>query len=354
MTANTTLDSLAYAQGQPQTSALFKQSHDDFQVAEHLGFTPSGAGEHLFCYIEKQGQNTEEVIQAMAKHLQISPRDVGHAGLKDKIGKTQQWLSFYLPGKGAAQGFFPAEDHQAWQENPLFQGKILQQTRHDRKLKVGALKGNFFTLVLRQIIGDHSDLEQRLLQVQSQGFPNYFGEQRFGRHGNNLVQATAWFKGEKKVRPHHQGLLISAVRSAVFNAILSNRIAAGHWNQFLSGEVLNLQGTSRTFVADDDPLLSQRLAEGDIHLTGLLPGIGDWQSQSQVLALEKSICQDFEGWMAGLARHQVTAGRRPLRVLPQNLSWKWQDNDLKLKFYLPAGAYATAMLRELVQIRPLS
>jgi tRNA pseudouridine13 synthase len=41
--------------------------------------------------------------------------------------------------------------------------------------------------------------------------------------------------------------------------------------------------------------------------------------------------------------------RRPLRLLPRELSWRWQDaTTLELGFELPAGSYATVVMRELL------
>jgi tRNA pseudouridine13 synthase len=41
--------------------------------------------------------------------------------------------------------------------------------------------------------------------------------------------------------------------------------------------------------------------------------------------------------------------RRPLRLLPKDLRWRWLDDEtLELSFELPAGAYATVVARELM------
>lgn len=77
--------------------------------------------------------------------------------------------------------------------------EVLEAVRHKRKLRIGSLKGNAFTLVLRHIT-DRQDVEQRLQQIAAQGVPNYFGSQRFGRGGNNLVQARLWANNEIRVK----------------------------------------------------------------------------------------------------------------------------------------------------------
>lgn len=63
--------------------------------------------------------------------------------------------------------------------------------RHKRKLRLGALKGNAFTLVLREV-SNRDDVEQRLIDICVKGVPNYFGAQRFGIGGSNLQGALRW------------------------------------------------------------------------------------------------------------------------------------------------------------------
>jgi tRNA pseudouridine13 synthase len=69
--------------------------------------------------------------------------------------------------------------------------QVLEYARHKRKLRLGALKGNQFTLILREI-SDRDDVERRLQAVAAQGVPNYFGAQRFGIGGSNLLGALRW------------------------------------------------------------------------------------------------------------------------------------------------------------------
>ncbi len=52
----------------------------------------------------------------------------------------------------------------------------LEYARHKRKLRLGALKGNAFTLVLCEI-SDRRDVETRLQAIRDGGVPNYFGAQ---------------------------------------------------------------------------------------------------------------------------------------------------------------------------------
>lgn len=69
--------------------------------------------------------------------------------------------------------------------------QVLEYARHKRKLRLGALKGNQFTLILREI-SDRQEVETRLQAIAERGVPNYFGAQRFGIGGSNLQGALRW------------------------------------------------------------------------------------------------------------------------------------------------------------------
>ena len=52
----------------------------------------------------------------------------------------------------------------------------------------------------------------------------------------------------------------------------------------------------------------------------------------------------------GLVREALEAARRPLRVIPKALHWRLDEASrvLSVGFVLPAGSYATAVMREIV------
>ncbi|MEE4246874.1 MAG: tRNA pseudouridine(13) synthase TruD, partial [Kangiellaceae bacterium] len=194
-------------------SASFRAKPQHFVVTEHLSFQPSGDGEHCFLFVEKIGANTSWVAEQLAKHFNIKPFAVGYAGLKDRHAVTRQWFSVHIPG----------------QQNPveLFNGEgysVLQIERHNKKLKHGAVKFNQFKLLLTNISGEPVSVEQQLNLIKQQGYPNYFGAQRFGRQGSNLDNAVAMLKGEKRVRKNKKSIYLSALRSWFFNQFLAERI----------------------------------------------------------------------------------------------------------------------------------
>ncbi len=329
-----------YAFGGPCGNGLIKIQPDDFFVAEILGFVPEGSGEHVFLHVEKIGENTEYIARLLARHAQVRQRDVSFAGLKDRHARTRQWFSVWLPGK--------ADPDWAALESPQLQ--ILQTVRHARKLKRGVLAGNRFELVIRNWQGDQETAIQRLNAIQQFGFPNYFGEQRFGRHGHNLHRALELFQGTK-FKPEQHSIYLSAARSYLFNLILAERVTSQSWRQGLPGDVFNLNHSHSFFKADNlDASLIERLGSGDIHPTGALWGKGDSGAQGEVQALEHAIISAHTELAAGLIKAGLETDRRPLRVIPEKLCWSFEpDQILKLAFELPAGSYATALIRELIK-----
>lgn len=333
-----TLPQWPFAFGGPSGTGEIKACVDDFIVEEILSFSPEGAGEHVFLHIEKCHENTEYVARLLARHAGVRQRDVSFAGLKDRHGRTRQWFSVWLPGK-------QDPDWAGLESDNL---KILQTIRHARKLKRGVLAANQFHLSIRNWQGDNQSAEQQLQNIQQQGFPNYFGEQRFGRNGQNVNKALAMFAGAK-VKREQGSIYLSAARSYLFNLILAERVKAQTWNQALAGDVFKLAHTNSYFHAELlEQTLLERISSGDIHPTAALFGQGNSGVTGEVAALEQLIIQGQAALADGLLRAGLEQDRRAMRVIPEDLSWHFEQTLLKLSFKLPSGSYATGLLREIV------
>ncbi len=329
--------SLPFALGGPSLTAAFKSVPEDFVVHERLGFEPSGAGEHAFLIVEKRGANTEWVARQLARFAAVGPVAIGFAGLKDRHAVAVQHFTVHLPGR-------PDPDWRALAD-PEF--RVLAATRHQRKLPRGALAGNRFAIVLREVAGDRAVAESRLAELARRGAPNYFGEQRFGREGGNVEAARAMFAGAPAGRAQ-RSVLISAARSALFNAVCTARVGDGSWECGRDGDVFQLDGRGSIFGPEPiDDTLRERLARGEVHATGPLWGSGPPPTAAATADLELA-CAEAEPELArGLERVGLRQERRPLRVMPRNLTFRWDAGErLALEFDLPAGSYATVMLRE--------
>ncbi|HET7923429.1 MAG TPA: tRNA pseudouridine(13) synthase TruD [Rhodanobacteraceae bacterium] len=338
MSAADTVAMLPFAHGGPPITGRLRVEPGDFRVDEELGFEPAGAGEHAFLFVEKIDANTEWVSKRLAEKAGVAPMSVGYAGLKDRHAITRQSFSVHLPGKADPD----------WSALAIPGVRVLAASRHDRKLKRGAHRGNRFRIRARDVEGDRGAIEQRLALIRERGVPNYFGEQRFGRDAANVTQAREYFAG-KRMRKNEIGFAISAARSLLFNAVLARRVADGSWDSALDGEVWMLAGTHSIFGPEPWTVdLARRLAAFDIDPTGPLIGAGELRTTGAVRALEEAAIAPHRDLAEGLARAGLVQQRRALRLRVEGLAHEWEGDDaLVLEFRLPAGSFATVVLREL-------
>ena len=331
-------DTLPFAHGGPVIQAALRQQPADFRVEEVLGFEPGGEGEHVFVQVEKTDANTEWVARQLAQAAGVAPLAVGYAGLKDRHAVTRQSFSVQLPGRADPDWFSLA----------IPGVTVLSAMRHNRKLKRGAHRGNRFRIRLRDVRGNCAAVEARLARIGERGVPNYFGEQRFGRDGNNLALAEALFAGQRMPKAQ-RGFALSAARSEIFNAVLAQRVGADNWDRALDGEVWMLAGSHAIFgpeVANDE--LARRLAERDIHPTGAMWGRGELRCVGAVRDLELAVAERYPTLARGLERAGLEHERRALRLAPVGLVHEWAaDDELVVDFHLGSGAFATTVLREL-------
>ena len=337
------MDSLpawARACGPAALTARIRSVPEDFRVEEVLGFEADGEGPHVMLTVEKREANTHWVAGELARHAGIPPREVGYAGLKDRHAVTVQHFTLNLDRR-------PEPDWSTLASSGI---KVLKSARHRRKLKTGALQGNCFRLVLRDLSGPVDELRPRLEAIRSKGVPNYFGLQRFGRGAANLEKAEAALSGRLRIHDRRLfSLLLSSARSLIFNDVLSERVNAGNWDKLLGGEVLMLDGSHSVFKAvDGDAELPRRLEQGDVHPTGPLWGRGEPLVSGEVAALEGRVAERHQALAKGLVKVGVEMARRSLRLAVKDFAWHASPEGLILEFFLPAGAYATTVLGELV------
>lgn len=335
----------AYLHGEPTCRGIFKASAEDFKVTECLELPVTApaeqVGEHHWLWVEKCGANTAFVAAKLAEFAGVNERDVSYSGLKDRHAVTYQWYSVQLPGKPLL----------AWEtlQHPEF--KVLKAVLQPRKLKTGTHRGNHFVLRIRDI-DNAKAFEQRWQTIVEHGVPNYFGAQRFGHNGQNIEQAKRWFSGALKRRPsrHQSGLYLSAARSFLFNQIIDERLRAKRLQPEL-GDAMMLRGSQSFFVVESiDDALQARFSSGDIMLTAPLPGSGRQATQGAIAALENEVCAKYPELLEGLRKQRVDEARRALllRVEAPQLRWL-SEHCAELEFALPRGAFATSVLRELIQ-----
>lgn len=322
------------AHGAAVCRAQVRAQPEDFQVEELLpdDFAFTGTGEHLCLLIRKRGENTRWVARQLAASADVAELDIGYCGLKDRRAITTQWFS--VPTAATAAPALGALD-----------AEVLELRRHQTKLRRGEHAGNRFLIRLRDVQGERAAIEQRLTVI-ALGVPNYFGAQRFGIDGGNLPAADRLLHGfgsqrdarqsgrhqtGRKSRGRQQsarigddprnGIYLSAARSWLFNRVLAERVRTGCWQQPLAGESIP---------------------------EGPLWGRGRPAAVAAVAALEQEVLGAWQHWLHALEHVGLTQERRPLVLQPRAFSWRWDDADLVLGFELDRGAFATAVLLELV------
>lgn len=333
------MSELPYAHGGAPLRGRLRVEAEDFFVDEQLGFEASGSGEHWLVHIEKRGANTGFVGKQLAMFAGVTERDVGYAGMKDRHAVTRQSFSV-LAKKGRETD---------WATCAIEGVTVLSATRHSRKIQRGALRGNAFVIRVRDIEGDRDLAAARIASIATHGVPNYFGEQRFGRGGANVDKALAMFAGKRAERSE-RSILLSAARSELFNVVLATRVTDGSWHQALPGDVFQLDGRSAIFGPEPlDDAQRERVARQDIHPTGPMFGRGELRSTDAVRELETSVVDRHPELCAGLITAEMNQERRALRLPARDFHCDFDGDDLIARFSLPAGAYATTVLRELVE-----
>jgi len=333
---------LPTAHGAPPARGRLRVAPEDFRVEEILGFEPDGSGGHVLLIVEKRGANTGWVASQLARASGIHGRDVGWSGHKDRNALTRQ--AFTLPWPTGA----------SIERCLTFAGdgyRVVSASRHGRKLRPGSHRANRFAIQVRDVDGDPVALATRLAAIAALGVPNYFGPQRFGREGSNLEVARRWARGAAAPRDRQaRAFALSAARSAIFNAVLAERVRRGDWNRLVEGDAAMLDGRRSYFVADVvDDSLERRCADMDLHPSGPLWGSGELPSRADARSLESAVAGSEAELCDLLAAQGLEHERRSLRLPVPGLEWRLDPDGLLLEFELQRGAFATAVLHEVLR-----
>lgn len=324
---------------EPITGVL-KDRPEDFQVEEIPAYSPTGEGEHLYVRFEKVGLDTEFAVKRIAAAL--GTKEAGWAGLKDRHARTTQWASFHKGDRDKALAL------------TLDDIRILEAARHGNKLRTGHLKGNRFILRLRGADASRRDDAQRVLdQLAATGVPSFFGEQRFGRGGATLSRAKEWILGDARPprAPFERKLHVSAVQSAIFNELLAERIRGAGLASLVKGDLCRKEDTGGMFVATDVEEAHARAERFEISATGPMFGAEMRWPEDDAKAIEEAALAKAGLDAAKLERFRRAGEgtRRPYRFRLSEPTVSADDEGLVVSFVLPAGGYATIVMRELTR-----
>lgn len=366
---------LSFASTHSPIGFYFKQSPRDFVVEEIPLYSFGGEGAHLILKIRKKSLTTFEMLKILSAHLGIKESEIGYAGLKDKNALSIQYIS--LPRHLAAPKI------ESFSHSNI---KILSATYHNNKIKLGHLKGNQFFIRIKKL---NSFNAQKILEVCSRvaqvGIPNYFSYQRFGKESDNYRLGLEIIEGKRKIRNKKiQNFLISAYQSYLFNQWLSLRIDISHliattapnllskalkfylscdeiplefhdiayckmlqkqphFFKIFYGDFLCHYPFGKNFILDETSDLiaeSGRFMRKETAITGLLSGKKAKASEKEAGFLESKFLD---------SRIKSVGQRRYAWIFPENLSFYYKEQEAQgeMNFFLPKGAYATNLLREI-------
>ncbi len=328
----------------PGVGGLLKRAPDDFIVEEIPAYEPSSEGEHLFLWIEKRDTSAEDLTRHLARVLNVDRNDIGVAGLKDRRAVTRQFVSV------------PAVAEPQLNNIDTDSIRLLASTRHQNKLRTGHLRGNRFSILIRDVVPNAHERAVRIAAVlEKTGFPNYFGQQRFGNEGGTLETGFDLLRGIRKPRDLPRSrqrfllrLSLSAVQSELFNRVLSERITDGLIQTVLDGDVMQVVESRGCFVVEDADREQQRFNAQEIVTTGPMFGPKMKQPAATVADREAAALESCQLEASAFTTfRKLTSGtRRPLLIHPQDLSIDPAADGLRFQFALPSGTYATTLLRE--------
>jgi tRNA pseudouridine13 synthase len=326
----------------PGVGGRIRARPEDFEVEEVPSYEPSGAGDHLYLWVEKRDVGPEFFARTIAQRAGVPVGSVGTAGLKDRHAVTRQWVSV------------PKEAEPRLKAIEGDGIRVLGVSRHVNKLKPGHLRGNKFRLLIRDADRTKSDSLTGILdRLRAQGLPNYYGPQRFGRDGSTLDLGFDCLLGRqrKRVRPFQYKFALSAVQSLMFNDYLAIRTTDGLLRTVLQGDVLMKWPAGGIFVAEDVPTEQARFDRRELVTAGPMFGGRMYAAKGIAAEREATVLRDnglspdaFAGFgklMSGTRRHNL--------VYLDDLGAAWDSDGLRLTFTLPAGSYATVLLREVMK-----
>lgn len=335
----------------PGIGGVIRTEVEDFVVDEVPAYEPCGEGEHVYFRVEKRGVATMDVMDEAAEKLGLRPRSVSCAGFKDTHAVARQTFSVH----GVAVADVEALE--------LTNAQILWVTRHRNKLRTGHLRGNQFTIRIRDIEPDAEQHAGETLEIlKRRGVPNAYGPQRFGNRGNNQIvgyyllygnMEAIWEMGLRPPKRRMHDFFVSSLQSALFNQVVTARIDAGTINTVILGDIAKKEDTGGIFTVEDVEVERPRAAAWEISATGPIYGYKMMAAHAAAGEIEARILSESGIKLDDFRSVKARGVRRPLRFNPENLSWAMEDDSLTVSFFAPKGSFATLLLRELMKTADL-
>lgn len=213
-----------------------KQQPSDFFVEEITNILVTQFKKAYSIFImEKTELDTFDAVYKISKKIKVPLFEIGYAGLKDKHAITKQYIS--IPTKYNVEKII------------LNKLSLKFVGYSNKKIKIGDLKGNKFSITIRDIRHNKIDkINDKIKSINSCGLPNYFDSQRFGSVfknefiGKNLIKKkyekavkiflTKYLKTENKnIKNEKRNIQINW--SKLENITVNNKIFANVIKEYL-------------------------------------------------------------------------------------------------------------------------
>jgi tRNA pseudouridine13 synthase len=326
----------------PGIGGEIKAEPAHFIVEEVPLYEPCGEGEHVYVRVTREGWTTRALHKRLARLFGLREVDVGYAGLKDKHARTTQTFSLLIHNMDEA-----TTGHRIQENLPV---EVLWVRRHRNKLKRGHLLGNHFNIIVLGPEPDALARAERIAQrLHIQGFPNFYGAQRFGVTGENALKGREVLLGQRRENRWTQTFLLSAYQAELFNTWLVERTQWGWFDRLLTGDIAKKLDTGGLFEVENATLEAPRFQQREITYTGPIYGWRMRWANGEPGALERQVLENDGVTTELLRQARLSGSRRPARLFVEDLCITPHPDGLHFEFTLPKAAYATNVLREFMK-----
>jgi tRNA pseudouridine13 synthase len=391
----------------PAVAGLYKQRPEDFLVEELPLYPACGSGTHVHFRLEKRGLTTRDAVALVAEQLGVEVRAIGFAGQKDACSISVQTLSvehvdparvlaleaprlrvlsaerhtnklklghlagnrFAIKLRGVDRARIPDVERIVAELTrrgvPNYFGEQRFGVRGDGARAGRALLQGDHLAVVRAIAGGPSELDTGAMRRARELFDagDYAASAaawpRSARDALRLTRAMARERGDpaRALRSLDRWLLrffVSAFQSRLFNRVVAARIAIQ--GRLLAGDLAWRHQGGAVFEVEDPEREQPRADALEISPSGPLFGPRMTRPTGEPARIEQAALDAEQIEREAFERRgpwRPAGGRRPLRI-PLTEAQLAQGSDehgpyAEVRFVLPAGAYATVVLDEILK-----
>ncbi len=380
---------------------------EDFFVEEVPLYEPIDQGTHVFFCIEKRHVDTLKAVRAIADALGRRAFEIGAAGLKDARAVSRQVLSVEHVEPAAVEALQLPDIRVLWarrHRNKLKLGHLkgnrfaikLRNVRADYRADAEAIlevlrsRGvpNYFGPQRFGMRGDSWKIGRAIVrQDEKQAIdvlcgapaegdsPAVYKARQLYEAGQFHEAAKVWpyncreeriaLKALAKTKGSHRRALfaidrsvkrlyVSAYQSWLFNQVLAERLRLDALDKLWPGDLAWLHEKGAVFLVEDAAVEQPRADRLEISPSGPLFGSRTTMPQGRAGQMETALLASQEvtpEHFRNVKGQKVRGARRPLRFPLSDLEFATGEDEhggyFELRFYLPAGCYATSLLREI-------